>query len=331
MDGGEDEEGRPAERAEPSLVLVVDDSPTVRRMLEVQLRAAGYRVAEAGDGDDALRMAHALGPDLLLVDVTMPGMDGFQLTRRLREDPRTAGTSIILITARHLSADKLEGLSAGADDYIVKPFDSFELLARVNGVLRRAAELRGQSPLTGLPGNSRIHQEIERRIHLRSGFAILHADIDHFKAYNDHYGFSRGDSVIKMAARAVAGGALEVGGPGTFVGHVGGDDFVVVCAPEAASPIAEDILRRFDEQIGALYDPADASRGSIEGVSRKGEHESFPIASISIGGASTELRAFSHPAEAVAAATSMKEFAKRSAGSSWVMDRRRATGKQAAP
>jgi diguanylate cyclase (GGDEF)-like protein len=308
---------------EPSLVMVVDDSATVRAILESHLVGAGYRVCSARDGEDALRLARQLGPDLLLVDVTMPVMDGFELTRRLRDDPRTSGASIILITARDLSADKQEGLSAGADDYIVKPFDTFELLARVHGVLRRAADLRAQSPLTGLPGNGRIHQEIERRIAAGRGFAILHADIDHFKAYNDHYGFSRGDTVIKLAARVVAGAAVEAGGPGTFVGHVGGDDFVVVCEPDAAGPIAEEILRRFDEEVGSLYDPADAARGFIEGISRTGVRERFPMASISVGATSSEGRDFSHPAEAVASATATKEVAKRQPGSAWAMDRRR--------
>src|SRR3954451_8801774 len=103
-------------------------------------------------------------PDLVITDVMMPHVDGFELTRRLRQDPRTAAVSVIMLTARGLSADKLEGFAIGADDYIVKPFDTPELLARIRGVLRRSKEMRAQSPLTGLPGNVRIEEDIERRV-----------------------------------------------------------------------------------------------------------------------------------------------------------------------
>jgi diguanylate cyclase (GGDEF)-like protein len=310
---------------ESGTILVVDDSRTVARMLEVHLRTAGFEVRVASDGESALASAQERCPNLMLVDVMMPGMDGFELTRTLRQDPRTTGTQIILITGRGMSADKLEGLAAGADDYIVKPFDVPELLARVRGVLRRARELRAQSPLTGLPGNGRIQEEIER--HLRAGaqFAILHCDLDHFKAFNDHYGFSRGDEAIKATARLIQSVAFTVGGPETFVGHVGGDDFVVVTTPEHAERIAGQVVERFDQEAPELYDQEDRDRGFIDAVNRKGERERYPMLAISIGVMSTAHRthAFTHHAEAVAVATETKEMAKRTPGSSWVKDRRK--------
>ena len=142
-------------------LLVADDDPFIARLLEIELRAAGYDVRVASDGVEAFDLAQERSPDLVLADVMMPNMDGFELTRRLRQDPRTATVSIIMLTARGLSADKLEGFAIGADDYIVKPFDTPELLARIRGVLRRAKEMRAQSPLTGLPGNVRIEEEID--------------------------------------------------------------------------------------------------------------------------------------------------------------------------
>jgi PleD family two-component response regulator len=184
-------------------LLVVDDDPFIARLLEIELRAAGYDVRVASDGAQALTTAQERVPDLVLADVMMPNMDGFELTRRLRQDPRTAAVSIIMLTARGLSADKLEGFAIGADDYIVKPFDTPELLARIRGVLRRSRDMRAQSPLTGLPGNVRIEEEINGRVDVGQPFAILYADLDHFKAYNDHYGFMRGDQVIQTTARLV--------------------------------------------------------------------------------------------------------------------------------
>src|SRR5947207_4315096 len=194
--------GRPLESATVTEnVLVVDDDPFIARLLEIELKAAGYDVRVGTDGEEALNLANERTPDLVLADVMMPKMDGFELTRRLRQDPRTASVSIIMLTARGLSSDKLEGFSAGADDYIVKPFDTPELLARVRGVLRRAREMRAQSPLTGLPGNVRIEEEIEVRVQAGKEFAILYAELDHFKAFNDHYGFMRCDEVIQFTAR----------------------------------------------------------------------------------------------------------------------------------
>jgi diguanylate cyclase (GGDEF)-like protein len=303
-------------------VLVVDDDPFIARLLEIELRAAGYDVRVAGDGVQALEAAQERAPDLVLADVMMPNMDGFELTRRLRQDARTASVSVIMLTARGLSADKLEGFSVGADDYIVKPFDTPELLARIRGVLRRAREMRAQSPLTGLPGNVRIEEEIESRVAADQPFAILYADLDHFKAFNDHYGFMRGDQVIQFTARIAQEVALALGGSEAFVGHVGGDDFVVVCSPDTAAAISQGLVDRFDAESPELYDDEDRGRGYVEVTNRRGEMQRFPLLSISIGIATTDLREFAHYAEAVAVATEMKAFTKTSAGSSWAVDRR---------
>jgi diguanylate cyclase (GGDEF)-like protein len=303
-------------------ILVVDDDPFIARLLEIELRAAGYEVGTASDGEKALQIVREDCPDLILADVMMPNMDGYELTRRLRLDGRSASVSIILLTARGLSADKLEGFSVGADDYIVKPFDTPELLARIRGVLRRAREMRAQSPLTGLPGNVRIEEEIEKRVAGEDLFAILYADLDHFKAYNDHYGFTRGDEAIQHTARLIQDTALAVGGTEIFVGHVGGDDFVVVCHADHATAIAENIVQRFERETAGLYDQEDRDRGFIEVVNRRGETQRFPFLSLSIGIATSAHRKFQHYAQAVAVATEMKTFTKGTACSSWAVDRR---------
>ena len=303
-------------------VLVVDDDPFIARLLDIELRAAGYDVQIANDGSQALDLARERCPDLVLADVMMPNVDGFELTRRLRQDSRTATVSVIMLTARGLSADKLEGFAVGADDYIVKPFDTPELLARISGVLRRAREMRQQSPLTGLPGNLRIEHEIEDRIQAQERFAILYADLDHFKAYNDHYGFMRGDQAIQATARLIEGVVHEAGGTHRFVGHVGGDDFVVVCDADEAEAIAELLVRRFDEAVPELYDPEDREHGRIEVADRRGERQSYPLLTISIGIATTAHRTFHHYAEAVAVATELKAYTKSVPTSSWAVDRR---------
>ena len=303
-------------------LLVVDDDPFIARLLEIELRAAGYDVRVAADGALALDAARERCPDLVLADVMMPNMDGFELTRRLRQDPRTATVSVIMLTARGLSADKLEGFAIGADDYIVKPFDTPELLARIRGVLRRSRDTRTQSPLTGLPGNVRIEEEIDARIDRAEPFAILYTDLDHFKAYNDHYGFMRGDEVIQATATLIGDTARGASEGEVFVGHVGGDDFVVVVAPEHAERVGDALVEAFDRAAPGFYEAADRERGYIEVTNRRGELQRFGMLTLSIGVASTSKRGFQHYAEAVAVATEMKQFTKGSETSSWAIDRR---------
>jgi diguanylate cyclase (GGDEF)-like protein len=303
-------------------ILIVDDDPDVARFVEVNLRSAGYDVTVAGNGEEALEKAMDIRPNLVLLDVMMPKLDGFEVAQRLRRDPRTSSSSIIMLTAKALSSDKVLGLSSGADDYIIKPFDPVELLARVKGTLRRAREMRALSPLTGLPGNIRVQDEIRRRVAEEHPFALLYADLDHFKAYNDHYGFVRGDRAIQMVARL----AMEItqggGVPEAFVGHVGGDDFIVLVQPDVAETLAQALCARFDEQAPSLYDPIDVERGCIEVPDRKGVMTKFPLLTVSIGIATTSTRQFTHYGEAVAVATEMKQFAKARSGSSYAIDRR---------
>jgi DNA-binding response OmpR family regulator len=303
-------------------VLVVDDDPDVARFVEVNLRSAGYDVTVASNGEEALERAVDLRPDLVLLDVMMPKLDGFEVAQRLRRDPRTSTSSIIMLTAKALSSDKVLGLSSGADDYIIKPFDPVELLARVKGTLRRAREMRALSPLTGLPGNIRVQDEIRRRVSEDQAFALLYADLDHFKAYNDFYGFVRGDRAIQSLARLATEVVQDTAGPQGFVGHVGGDDFLLIVSPDLAEPLAAKLCGRFDELVPNLYDGSDLARGTIEVKDRQGNLKSFPFLSLSIGIATTEVRRFSHYGEAVAVATEMKQFAKRNPGSSYALDRR---------
>src|SRR5947208_13834019 len=201
----------------PETILVVDDDPDIARFVEVNLRSVGYDVLVASDGEEALNRAEELRPDLVLLEVMMPRVDGFEVAQRLRRNPRTANTSIIMLTAKALSSDKVLGLTSGADDYIIKPFDPIELLARVKTTLRRARDMRSLSPLTGLPGNIRVQEEIRRRVAEEVPFALVYADLDHFKAYNDHYGFVKGDRVIQATARVLQEAVEEMVGPESFV------------------------------------------------------------------------------------------------------------------
>ena len=309
--------------AEPEgLVLVVDDDPDIARFIEMNLSFEGFEVMVAHDGLDAREQIDRRRPDLVLLDVMMPRIDGVELCRRLRADPLTAAIPVIMLTAKGLSADKVLALTAGADDYVVKPFDTLELVARVRTTLRRNRDVRGMSPLTGLPGNARILSVIGERVAGVDDFAVCYVDVDNFKSVNDAYGFVRGDEMITAMARSLDQACGGAGEPTPFVGHIGGDDFVVVCTPEQAGPLTDRAVELFREAARALYDPADLERGYLELVNRQGDLQRYALVSVSVGVASSTQRAFTDPRQVVAVATEMKQVAKGTAGSRVAVDRR---------
>jgi diguanylate cyclase (GGDEF)-like protein len=309
---------------EGARILVVDDDPDIRTFLEVTLSLSGYEVEQARDGEEAFTVAVATSPALVLMDVMMPRVDGFEALRRLRADGRTSDIPVIMVTAKAQAADKVSGLAEGADDYVTKPFDPDELIARVQATLRRSQQMRSVSPLSGLPGNSRIQLELDRRVRENSSLALLYADLNQFKAYNDHFGFSKGDEVLKGLAGVVDRAARELGGGDAFVGHIGGDDFVVICTAEISEELAGEICRRFDEIVPSYYPAEDRERGFIESTDRQGRLARFPLVSVSVGVAHNRRRDFEHPGEPVSIATEMKSFAKSTSTgpSNYEVDRR---------
>ncbi|MEE8485887.1 MAG: response regulator [Acidimicrobiia bacterium] len=303
-------------------ILVVDDDPDILQFVRMNLELDGFEVELAGGGREALEKAGASAPDLMLLDVMMPEIDGLTVLRRMRSDPSTANIPVIVLTARSLAEDRVKGLDLGADDYITKPFDLEELIARIRTVLRRSRQMRDLSPLTGLPGNFQIAGELERRVGGSNHFAVVHADLDDFKAYNDHYGFMRGDLVIKFTAKVLTDAAGKVGDDATFVGHVGGDDFVAIVANDNVEQFCDEVVFQFDDGILDFYDTADALQGYIEVTNRRGERHAFPVCSLSMGVASTARKALASEWEASAVASEMKEVAKRVSGTNYQIDRR---------
>jgi diguanylate cyclase (GGDEF)-like protein len=306
-------------------ILVVDSDPDSGRFVELTLELEGFDVEVCSEGQHALNRMLDFRPDLLLLDVGVAGVDGLELTRQVRAHPRLCSIPVIMVTARSLSADRVLGLTAGADDYVTKPCDSVELIARVRSTLRRNAEMRSLSPLTGLPGNNRIEAEMQRRFAEREPFAVCYCDLDGFKAFNDAYGWLRGDDVIGLLASAAQDAAVTAtnAGPPPFVGHIGGDDVVVICTPEQVAGITRDIVDTIDRGVPALYDSEDAARGYLELDDRQGVRRQHPLVTVSIGVAQSIGRDISDHRELVAIATEMKLVAKRQAGSTVAVDRRR--------
>jgi len=304
-------------------VLIVDDEKSLRDALEMTFSREGYTVLQAGDGPAALETARALIPDVVLLDVMMPGMDGYEVCKRLRSHYRTRHIPVILLTAKGTEEDKLEGLQGGANDYMVKPWNKRELVTRVHNHLEWARTQKAVNPLTGLPGGVSILAERQHRLDDGKPFSQLVLDIDYFKAYNDRYGFPRGDVAISRVAEILIKVVDEDGRADNFVGHIGGDDFVVLCAPEVGEPLAERLKETLEKELPLLYEDDDRKQGFVRVRNRRHEFENFPLMSVTIALASNTDIEGMHLAQLDDALAELKTLGKGMQGSVVVSERRR--------
>ncbi len=302
-------------------ILVVEDDPDLRGQLRELFEDDGLSVTEAADGLAALDAARRERPDLVLLDLALPMLSGGAVHERLRAHYRTRNIPILVLSATGDVARKVECLAAGVDDYITKPFAVAELVGRVRAAITRTQSLRDLSPLTGLPGNAALTNEMNHRIAIRRAFSLLHVDLDDFKSFNDRYGYATGDRAIIALANVIDHVADRVGN-GEFVGHIGGDDFMVLSEALDAEHLAQEIAYRFDLVAPTLHAREDRERGWYMATDRVGTKRQLPLLSISIGIARSGGDGDENAAQLAHLASEMKEVAKRTLGSSWSIDRR---------
>lgn len=262
-----------------SRILLAEDDEPLRRMTSIVLSSAGHQVTEAQDGNQALEELRRETPDLVVLDYRMGQPDGFEVCRRIKRDPATAHVPVLILTAQGRIEDRLGGFDAGADDYLAKPFDTRELLARVGALLRLARQGLDRNPTSGLPGGDAIYQELERRRAAGTAFEVAYFDLDHFKPFSDRFGFAVADAAIREAADALTLAAKR--DADAFAGHVGGDDFVLCCAAGEGRRLAEDAQRRFAAGLLSHLPPEVAASGTYHGRDRSGVEQTFPVTRLS--------------------------------------------------
>ncbi|MBU0547963.1 MAG: response regulator [Candidatus Omnitrophica bacterium] len=303
-------------------ILIADDDPDIRDVLKITLTEENYETIEAKNGEEALEIIRSKPLDLVLLDYKMPKMDGLQLCDLIKKDLLLAHLPIIMVTGKGEISDKIDGIDSGADDYIVKPFEPKELLARIRMVLRRTKRDLEANPLTRLPGNVAILNELSNCIVNKKPYAVCYIDLDKFKAYNDKYGFEHGDDVIRETARILLGAAKEYGNPQDFVGHIGGDDFVVITTPDLSDKICERIIRDFDKISPSFYNKEDKDNGFIVGYDRQKQIHKIRLLSVSIGVVTNTTRDITHVAQVGEIGAELKKMAKNLEKSNYVKDKR---------
>jgi CheY-like chemotaxis protein len=270
-------------------ILVVEDEQLIARLLKEILEIEGYNVTTVLNGKDAVQFTLRETPHLIIVDIMLPEMDGYAVIRHLRGHPKSMHIPILALSAFGEPEDKIGAYEGGVDGYVTKPFNTDELLAQVRRQLHRIQQ-SCLSPLTGLPGGLQVERAIDYKLGNREPWSILYLDLDNFKAFNDVYGFLTGNDMILLLGQICQRVVYEYGNTDDFVGHVGGDDFIVLTTPVRVQMLCSHIWKKYREESVALYRPEDLRRGSISGVDRKGRPYQFPLVSLSIGVVNNQIQ-----------------------------------------
>ena len=304
-------------------LVVLDSSPA---RLVARLVARQYAVLVAQDVDHLELIAARQRPDLIIGDLSADGSTPVRVCTRLKTNVLLRHVPTIVVTRQAELESRVATVNGGADDVLVEPYDEGELFARINRAITRARASLDANPLTRLPGNASIKAEIAERLERGDLFAVLVIDLDHFKAFNDRYGFDRGDEALRVLGDVVLEAVESPGSSaaGDFVGNIGGDDFVVVTGVDGAEAIARQVCDLVDERMPYLYDPADRQAGFITSTDRKGTVQQFPLMTVSVAVVTNEGRQFRHHSEISEIGTEIKHYLKQRDGSCYLKNRRSA-------
>ena len=244
-----------------SKILIVEDDLDVAEMLNAYFRVQGYEVFTVNWGEDGVRAAQTVLPDLVILDIRLPDIDGYEVARRVRSDRRTHEIPIIFLTEKRERIDRLQGFEVGADDYITKPFDVQELRLRVRNALKRMSQGSLTNPVSGLPEGPLVEERLSEVIH-KSGWALLHISINHLDSFREAYGFVASDDVLRAISLMIHNTMKETGSTDDFLGHLSPTDFAVVVSPSNLEPFQERIRSRLEQSLDYFYPIKDREQAS---------------------------------------------------------------------
>ncbi len=296
-------------------VLAVDDEANIRRLIHFVMTKAGYECTVVESGRQVLKVIEQGPPDLMILDINMPEIDGIEICEQIKRNIFLSRIPILMLTGRTSVSDRVDGLNAGADDYLCKPFDNRELVARVRALIRHTVREADRNPTTNLPGNAAVERELLRRIEMGEPYGVCYPDLDNFKAYSDTYGFDAANKVIQTTGRILAGVVMLEGDEEDFIGHIGGDDFILITRPERVEGICQKVIREFDEKIPSFYETRHLAQKGFVAKDRDGVKKKFPIMTISIAVVIDEHRRFQILSEIGKKVAQVKKEVKKLPGS----------------
>jgi PleD family two-component response regulator len=273
-------------------LLIVEDDHDISNMLKIYFTGLGYDVDAAIRGGEALEKTRHVLPHLIVLDIMLPDIDGYEVCRTLRTNTRTSHIPVIFLTQKDERSDRLQGLELGADDYITKPFDIEELKLRVQGAIRRSERESLTDPRSGLPAGRLIEEQL-RRIIRETGWAYMDVRINEFDGFKDVYGFVASDDVLRFAAMVLGEVLDELGTSGDFIGHAGGDNFIIITREESANNIRQRLKARFADEVQTHYNFMDRQQGFILAPKAEGQTEKVPLMTLAVGIVSPSQHEFS--------------------------------------
>lgn len=303
-------------------IYVIDDKIELEEKLKKMFeQEKEYRITKVAKEDLDIALKNI--PSLIIVNENDDIEDNIQICKKIKYNEDNSITPIIIISSNKEHSHKLEMLELGVLYYIKLPIDEKYLYHTITNILKLLYVNRRVSPLTGLPGNVQIQAEIKKRILNKEEFCLMYFDLDNFKAYNDVYGFLKGDEIIKFTSKVILKNVHSEELENSFVGHIGGDDFIAIVPRRNCENICQNIIAEFDFNVKRYYTAEDSKKGYIEIANRKGIIEEFPITSISIGVVEVECGKFNNVLEIGEAGAAVKHLAKTIQGSTYVIDRRK--------
>ncbi|HVN95989.1 MAG TPA: diguanylate cyclase [Syntrophorhabdaceae bacterium] len=303
-------------------IVVISQDAALSSIVERTLKAR-YSVLLFRNIHSAIDYIYNSIPNLVVVDVNKEDHLTVDVLNDLKADPIFRQLPVLIMLDDNQEIPEWESLFV--EDYLKKSAFEKEGASRVDLSILRSERAVEVNPLTKLPGNISINREIQARIEAHESFALAYADLDHFKPFNDYYGFTRGDEVIRITGRLILNIVKNKQQQQSFIGHIGGDDFVFIMNVALVEDVAREIIDAFDKILPTLYDPEDRERGHIETPDRQGNVRKFPMVAISIGITTNDGRTFTHYGEITQVASEMKSHAKHAAGSCYSIDRRQAS------
>jgi len=302
-------------------IYVIEEHAYIYNILREIFKEEGYEIEK--EGTDNLEVVLKNIPTLIVInedDITLPIQE---MCTRIRRDEDNSITPIIVLSSNYTEAHCIEVLRSGAEYYLWKETSKEYLYYTIKNLIHLLYINRRVSPLTGLPGNVQIQAEMKKRLLGKQEFAMLYIDLDNFKAYNDVYGFFKGDEIIKFTARTILRNVHAHSLKDSFVGHIGGDDFVAIVEDCNYEAICQDIILEFDQEVKKYFNEEDVIKGYLEVANRRGIIEQFPLTTISIGVVVVDTGRFANTLEIGEVGAQVKHLSKSIMGSAYVIDRRK--------